>query len=149
MFHHNHKRLWTPLERRNIYEYGSIYCARFGFERFKKMGENHLFFIFDLTNYFNLTIFIFFIFFQNPFSYILFFFLELKCWEVCSMQFDDEDLWLSRPGNPKPLSRKDQDRRRVLLHSLGNQLARYLAVIQANDRKIKNMVAKENPITLN
>ena len=40
---HNHKRLWTPLERRNNYEYGSIYCARFGFEKFKKMGENHLF----------------------------------------------------------------------------------------------------------
>ena len=43
MFLHNHKRLWTPLERRNNYEYGSIYCARHGFERFKKMGENHLF----------------------------------------------------------------------------------------------------------
>ena len=40
---HNHKRLWTPLERRNNYEYGFIYCARFGFEKFKKMGENHLF----------------------------------------------------------------------------------------------------------
>ena len=40
---HNHKRLWTPLERRNNYEYGSIYCTRFGFEKFKKMGENHLF----------------------------------------------------------------------------------------------------------
>ena len=73
MVHHNHKRLWTPIERRNIYEYGAIYCARFGFERFKKMGENHLFFIFDLTNYFNLTIFIFFIFFQNPFLYFIFF----------------------------------------------------------------------------
>ena len=40
---HNHKRLWTPLERRNNYEYGLIYCARFGFEKFKRMGENHLF----------------------------------------------------------------------------------------------------------
>ena len=65
------------------------------------------------------------------------------------MQFDDEELWLSRPDNPKPLTRKDRDRRRVLLHALGNQLARYLAVIKANDRKMKNMAAKENPITLN
>ena len=65
------------------------------------------------------------------------------------MQFDDEDLWLSRLDNPRPLSQKDRDSRRALLHALGNQLARYLAVIKANDRKIKNIVAKENPITLN
>ena len=65
------------------------------------------------------------------------------------MQFDDEELWLSRLDNPRPLTKKDRDRRRSLLHALGNQLARYLAVIKANDRKIKNIVAKENPITLN
>ena len=65
------------------------------------------------------------------------------------MQFDDEELWLSRPDNPRPLTKKDRDRRRTLLHALGNQLTRYLAVIKANDRKIKNIVAKENPITLN
>jgi hypothetical protein len=108
---HNHKRLWTPLERRNNYEYGLIYCARFGFERFKKM--------------------------------------ELECWEICAMQFDDEEVWLSRHDNPRPLTRKDRDRRRVLLHALGNQLTRYLAVTKENYRKMKNTAAKENPITIN
>jgi hypothetical protein len=65
------------------------------------------------------------------------------------MQFDDEEVWLSRHDNPRPLTRKDRDRRRVLLHALGNQLTRYLAVIKENYRKMKNTAAKENPITIN
>ena len=47
---HNHKRLWTRLERRNNYEHGMMYCAVHGFEKFKKQGENYLF-IFNLTNF--------------------------------------------------------------------------------------------------
>ena len=49
---HNHRRLRTPLEKRDNYEYGMMYCARYGYEKFKKMGKNSLFF--------NLTIFIFY-----------------------------------------------------------------------------------------
>ena len=56
---HNYKRLWTRLEKENNYEFGMMYCAIHGFEKFKKQGENYLF-IFNLTIslfFFNLTIF--------------------------------------------------------------------------------------------
>ena len=65
------------------------------------------------------------------------------------MLYDDEELWLSRPENPKPLTDKDRDRRRRLLHALGNQLTKYLVLIKAEDLKFKNNVARQNPITIN
>ena len=65
------------------------------------------------------------------------------------MLYDDEEMWLSRPENPRPLSDKDRDRRRRLLHALGNQLTKFLVLIKAEDRKIKNSVARQNPITIN
>ena len=65
------------------------------------------------------------------------------------MLYDDEEIWLSRPENPKPLTDKDRDRRRRLLHALGNQLTKYLVLIKAEDLKYKNSVAKQNPITIN
>lgn len=65
------------------------------------------------------------------------------------MLYDDEEMWLSRPENPRPLSDKDRDRRRRLLHALGNQLTKFLVLIKAEDRKIKNRVARQNPITIN
>ena len=65
------------------------------------------------------------------------------------MLYDDKEMWLSRPENPRPLTDKDWDRRRRLLHALGNQLTKYLVLIKAEDRKIKNSVARQNPITIN
>ena len=45
---HNYKRLWTRLEKENNYEFGAMYCAVHGYEKFKTQGENYLF-IFNLT----------------------------------------------------------------------------------------------------
>ena len=45
---HNYKRVWTRLEKENNYEWGMMYCAVHGFEKFKTQGENYLF-IFNLT----------------------------------------------------------------------------------------------------
>ena len=65
---HNHRAVWTEEEKKVNYEFGMMYCAVHGFEKFKKMGKNYLFlylngfFIFNLFKrvlYFNLTIFIF------------------------------------------------------------------------------------------
>lgn len=78
----------------------------------------------------------------------LIFSLELECWEVANMIYDHEEMHLSRPDNPRPLTKKDRDRRRSLLHSLGNQLTRYLSVIKAEDLKIRNNVARLNPIVI-
>ena len=64
------------------------------------------------------------------------------------MIFDHEERHLSRPDNPRPLTRKDRDRRRSLLHALGNQITRYLSVIKAEDLKIRNNVARQNPIVI-
>ena len=107
-----------------------------------------IYLFFNLTNslFFNLTIFIFF----KTFSFFYFhFFLELESWAISMMLFDNEERMLSRPENPRPLTDKDRDRRNRLLHALGNQLTRYLALIKAEDTKIKNNVARENPITIN
>ena len=79
---------------------------------------------------------------------LIHFFLELECWEVANMIFDNEERHLSRPNNPRPFTKKDRDRRRRLLHALGNQLTRYLNVIKAEDLKIRNNVARLNPIVI-
>ena len=63
--------------------------------------------------------------------------------------FDAEEEYLRRPENPAPLNDEAWDRRRRLLHQLGNQLTRFLVQIQTEDRKIKNNVAKQNPIVIN
>lgn len=64
------------------------------------------------------------------------------------MIYDNEERRLSRPDNPRPLTKKDRDRRRSLLHAVGNQLTRYLSVIKAEDLKIRNDVARMNPIVI-
>ena len=64
------------------------------------------------------------------------------------MIYDNEERHLSRPDNPRPLTKKDRDRRRSLLHAVGNQLTRYLSVIKAEDLKIRNDVARMNPIVI-
>jgi hypothetical protein len=37
----NHDRLWTHLERQRNYQFGMTYCARYGYEKFKRMGKNY------------------------------------------------------------------------------------------------------------
>ena len=65
------------------------------------------------------------------------------------MLFDDEERHLRRPENPRPLDDYDWAQRRKLLHNLGNQLTKFLVLIQAEDIKIKNNVARANPILIN
>ena len=60
------------------------------------------------------------------------------------MIFDHEEVWLSRPENPRPFTDADRDRRRKLLGAMGDQFASYLAVIEAEDRKIQNDVSRQN-----
>jgi len=74
---------------------------------------------------------------------------EIQSWSIAMMLFDDEERHLRRPENPRPLDNEDWARRRRLLHSLGNQLTRFLMRIKEEDRKIKNNVARANPIRLN
>ena len=38
---HNPRRIWTPLEKKLNYEFGIAYCARYGYDKFKKMGKNY------------------------------------------------------------------------------------------------------------
>jgi hypothetical protein len=40
---HNHRAVWTEEEKKVNYEFGMMYCAVHGFEKFKKMGKNYLF----------------------------------------------------------------------------------------------------------
>ena len=103
---------------------------------------------FNLTTFFPKLFLIWRLFFSKAYFSILIFFLELECWTVANMIFDHETSWISRPNNPRPPLKKDLDRRRRLLHAMGNQFARYLAVIRAESLKIKNNVAKENPIVI-
>ena len=72
----------------------------------------------------------------------------MECWTVANMIYDHEEVWLSRPDNPRPLTKKDRDRRRRMLHSLGNQFTRYLNDVRVANLRIKNNVAKENPIVI-
>ena len=140
---HNTRRLWTRLERQRNYEFGITYCSRYGYQRFKKMGKNYLFTYFNLTSsfFFNLTIF------SKTYSFFNFF-LELECWEVANMIYDNESMWLYRPENPRPPTKKDKERRRSLLHAMGNQFARYLAVTKAESVRIQNNVNRQNPIVI-
>ena len=55
---HNHRALWTEEEKRTNYEFGQLYCAVHGYEKFKKTGKNYLFFYFNVFFIFNLTIFL-------------------------------------------------------------------------------------------
>ena len=87
---------------------------------------------------------------ETPLKFLIFtFFLEIQSWSIAMMLFDDEERHLRRPENPRPLDNEDWARRRRLLHSLGNQLTRFLMRIKEEDRKIKNNVARANPIRLN
>ena len=45
---HHGDRLWTRLERERNYQFGMTYVARYGYEKFKRMGKNYFneFFIF-------------------------------------------------------------------------------------------------------
>ena len=63
--------------------------------------------------------------------------------------YDNEERWLRRPENPRPLEEKDWKERRKLLHDLGNQLARYIALVRREDLRMKNSVARANPIQIN
>ena len=73
----------------------------------------------------------------------------MESWSISMKLFDDEEVYLRRPENPAPLNDEAWARRRRLLHQLGNQLTRFLVQIQTEDRKIKNNVAKQNPIVIN
>ena len=81
--------------------------------------------------------------------FLILLFLELESWSISMKLFDDEEVYLRRPENPAPLNDEAWARRRRLLHQLGNQLTRFLVQIQTEDRKIKNNVAKQNPIVIN
>ena len=80
---------------------------------------------------------------------IYFYFSELESWSIAMMLFDNEERHLRRPENRRPLNDEDWARRRRLLHDLGNQLTKFLVLIQAEDLKIKNAVARANPILIN
>ena len=62
--------------------------------------------------------------------------------------FDDEERWLWRPENPRPLSDRDWNVRRKLLHDLGNQITRYIALVQNEDIRMRNSVARADPIQI-
>ena len=62
--------------------------------------------------------------------------------------FDDKERWLRRPENPRPLSDRDWNEQRKLLHDLGNQITRYIALVQSEDIRMKNSVARADPIQI-
>ena len=62
--------------------------------------------------------------------------------------FDDEERWLPRPENPRPLTDRDWNERRKLLHDLGNQITRYLALVRREDVRMRNNVARADPIQI-
>ena len=62
--------------------------------------------------------------------------------------FDDEERCLRRPENPRPLEDRDWNERRKLLHDLGNQITRYIALVRREDLRMKNSVARANPIQI-
>ena len=74
---HNHRAVWTEEEKKVNYEFGMMYCAVHGFEKFKKMGKNYLFIsLFKRVLYFLIWRFLFF---QKTFiSYFYFFFITRK-----------------------------------------------------------------------
>ena len=144
---HNHRKVWSEEEKKVNYEYGLMYCAVHGYEKFKKTGKNYLFLYFNGFFIFNLTIFYFLK--KYSFIYFYFFFLELESWSITEMLYDEESRHLSRPNNPNPLSDTDRAKRRKLLRQLGNQLATYLMDIKTENLKIQNNFARANPIVLN
>ena len=62
--------------------------------------------------------------------------------------FDDEERWLRRPENQRPPDEIERRERRRLLHNLGNQITKYIALIQREDREMKNNVSRANPIQI-
>ena len=62
--------------------------------------------------------------------------------------FDDEERWLRRPENSRPPDEREWKEQRRLLHDLGNQITRYIVLIQREDLKMKNNVARANPIQI-
>ena len=62
--------------------------------------------------------------------------------------FDDEERCLRRPENPRPLDEREWREQRRLLHDLGNQITRYIVLIQREDLKMKNNVTRANPIQI-
>ena len=62
--------------------------------------------------------------------------------------FDDEERWLRRLENPRPQDEREWKERRRLLHDLRNQITRYIVLIQREDLKMKNNVARANPIQI-
>ena len=37
----NHRKVWTDEEKKVNYEWGLMYCAVHGFEKFKRTGKNY------------------------------------------------------------------------------------------------------------
>ena len=64
------------------------------------------------------------------------------------VMFDNEERWLRRPENPRPPDEREWKERRRLLHDLGNQITRYIALIQREDLRMRNNVARANPIQI-
>ena len=89
-----------------------------------------------------------FSFMETGLKILFYFFLELQSWETSMTLFDDKERWLRRPENPRPLSDRDWNERRKLLHDLGNQITRYIALVRREDLRMKNSVARANPIQI-
>ena len=62
--------------------------------------------------------------------------------------FDDEERWLRRLENPRPQDEREWKERRRLLHDLRNQITRYIVLIQREDLRTRNNVARANPIQI-
>ena len=62
--------------------------------------------------------------------------------------FDDEERWLRRPENPRPLSDRDWNVRRKLLQDLGNQITKYIALVQIEDIRMMNSITRAAPIQI-